>query len=336
MTNYEEYQDEMMLTQEVLKNDETKLEADSQKLVLNYLSPFIMEGIDTITDDGYPLYLGDVEDEMTDYMISQITPDVFLKLAIASSFENDECKKTVMEQLKEKLIEHYQGYAPVPKRTLSEYVQYADSTRTRDNFHKCYLDYVKALDEVIDYCSDFLEKLATCLQTEQVQHKTNSLLSFIDQLKAMKSEEYYRSITYGANIPSNKLFYQDFYLSEDADDIIQKVIDKPIDFSALSERLSFDYSLEDIYQAIPKDIVSFELLENDELDPNSLNHNVDFIQSFYYLAILFHSNDSDENIEQKINEFLIQKVNSFQDEMEIFYLNDQDNDMEYVYTKRNQ
>lgn len=334
----EKYQDEMLLVQALIRNNQTEWTAETQNLILKYLSSFIDEGIDTITDDGYLLYLEDVEREITDYMMSQITADDFLKLAIASFFENDEAKKETMQKLKDNLISQYQGIAPVPKRTLEEYIQYADSQETRDNFQKCYLDYVKAIDEIKEYCSEVLDRLSTSLQTERTQQTTQVLLAFMNGLDTMQSEDYYRTLAYQASIPTEKLFYQKLYLSEDADKTIQNVLNKPIDFASIAPNLSLNYSLEELYQAIPKDIVSAELLESEELDPNSLNHDIAFVQTFYNLALLLCSRESDdENFERKINEFLIQKVISFQEEFSQFSLSDRyDYDIGYAYTKRNQ
>lgn len=334
----EKNQDEMLLVKALLRNKQTEWTAETQNLILKYLSSFIDEGIDTITDDGYLLYLEDVEKEITDYMISQITADDFLKLAMASLFENDEAKKETMQKFKDNLIRKYKGIAPVPGRTFKEYVQHADSPETRDNFHKCYLDYVKAIDEIKEYCSEILNKLSTSLQTKQIQQITTVLLTFMNGLDTMRSEDYYRSLTYQASIPTEELFYQNLYLSEDADKTIQKVLDKPIDFTSVAQNIDFNYSLEDIYQAIPKDIVSEELLESEELDPNSLNYNIAFVQNFYNLVLLLCPKEAeDEDFERKINQFLIKKVGAFQNEFSEFSLSDKyDYDMRYIYTRRNQ
>ena len=308
------YEKEKEIIREVLKRTENGWTVDADSLVLKYLDPFIQDGVDTIVDDGYLLYVDDIKQEMIESWDQKITDEDILQIAISILFHDGQIRKKITERIRQSLMEQYHDYAPIPKRSFQEYVQYADSSKTRKEFDKSYHEYLEAINELYHFCSLFLEKVKKMKQTEKIQHQILELELFMNELNQLKDKEFFKSLTYQSKISTDRLFYQDVFLSEDSKKTLEEVLSQPIDFTAKAQESHFHYSLEDLYQAIPKDVISYELLENEEIDPNQNNSNIEFIQNFYQLALLFCSEEmKDENFEDVVNQFLIQKVSNFQE-----------------------
>lgn len=314
-------------------NDLTK-EADN--LILDYLDPYVQDGIDAITDDGYLLYLADIRQEMLDYLYSHLTREDFLKISVANTFEDDKLKKEVTQRIFEVLNDKYEGYAPIPKRPLADYIKYSDSEKTKKDFEICYHEYVKAIEELEHIALDLVEILISSRQSDNVVNKSSILNALVNQLEQLKDKESFKKLTYNSSISPSDLFYQDIFLNEDSKNMINNVKEQVLDFRLPKHTEIANYSLEEIYNAIPKDIISYDLLENDEIDPNSIDHNIAFVQNFYHLASLFVKDaDKDENFEDTVYNFLINKISEFQERLYDSYYPDVDEDIDaFSYSKR--
>ena len=92
---------------------------------------------------------------------------------------------------------------------------------------------------------------------------------------------------------------------------------------------------------IPDDILSDELLSNEEFDPNNLNFRIGFVQDFYQLCLLLcpEAQDSEE-FKKTVNDFLIKKVESFQKQFSDSFGEEHEEEYhdysykQYVYAKR--
>ena len=326
--------EERTIISEVL-NSADNWNMDANRLVLRYLDPYIQNGLDAILDDGYLLYLKDVEDEMMDFLKAHITDDDALNMAIADNYGNGQMKVQIIQRLKTILLEKYKDVAPVPKRKISEYIQYADSKKTREEFEKCYHEYVRGVQELQDVALDLLEKMKMGKQTDEIKTKGAVLTIFVNLLESLKDKEFFKSLTYETAMPTTKLFYQEIFLSEDAERVLNQVLEQTTHSLLDSKAEKKHYSLEDIYQSIPNDIISYELLENEEIDPNCVAWDDPFFQSFYQLVLRFYPDEKgSEQLQQKVYYFLIEKVASFQNEfMKYFNDNDFDDEIEFLYTK---
>ncbi len=315
MIDENNYEEEKNIIREVLKRSETGWTSESGRLVLQYLNPYIQDGIDTIIDDGYLLYVDDIKQEIMEEYRHQITDDDILHVAISVLFGDSQKMNQIRNRIRQFMLDKYENYAPVPKRSFQEYVKYADSPETRKEYEKSYQEYATAIQELSDFCSSFLNKIRGLKQTSLVQNQALELELFLNELEQLKSKDFFQSVTYQAYVPAEDIFYPAVFLSEDSKKVLEEVLNQPIDFATMAEQKKFHYSLEELYQAIPKDTISYELLENEEIDPDHNNTNLHFIQSFYQLALLFCSDEEKtDGFEEKVNHFLIQKVSNFQEQ----------------------
>lgn len=326
--------EEKNIIREVLKSSDSDGNMGIHRLVLQYLDPYIQNGLDAILDDGYLLYLKDVEEEIGEFLQAHITDDDALTIAIADAYGSEQLKATIMQKLQTILFNQYQGVAPVPKRKISEYIQYADSDETRKEFDECYREYVQGIQELQDVAEDLLEKLKFSKQTDEIKSKSASLIIFVSLLESLKDKDFFKTMTYDTMIPTTKLFYQEIFLSEDSERVLNQVLMQAVDSLSSVDEEKTHYSLDDIYAAVPNAIISYELLENEEINPNFVTLDVPFFQSFYQLASKFSSDKEDsEAFQKKVYYFLIQKVDDFQREFMTFYDDDLEDNDELLYTK---
>lgn len=339
MDNYIKEKD---IVKEVLKRAGSDWDNDQNELIMRYLNPYIQDGFDVLVDDGYLLYLSDVRNEMTNYVYSFMSNNDYLKLAVSNVFQDEARKEKISNNVYEILKDKYTNYAPTPKRDVSEYIQFSNCKKIQDEFEACYHGYVKAIDELKDFTLNFLEVINSSMKVSE--NEISALTTFVDKLERLKNKDFYKSLTYGSNIPATDLFYQEVFLSEDAERLFNDVKEKILHFQLPKTKEFSNYSLDDIYAAIPKDIISYELLENEEIDPNHIVYNSPFVQKFCYLAkSLVKDAENDENFEDTVYSFLIKKITDFQEEFFNYYEPDDDesindNDFEaieaFTYSKR--
>lgn len=317
MTNDDDYQEEKKIIKEVMSCTGEDKSTEYDKIILDYLESYILDGIDAIVDDGYLLYLNDTKDEMTEYLNTELSEKSKLRLYVSRYFGDENEVAFIVDKMKDILYDKYHDYAPIPKRNLDEYIKFADSKKTEQNFKKSYNEYKNAIDELLYYCEVIMDNLSFCRQTEKIKQQTAHLELFMDKLSQLKNIDSFKSLTYKSSFPVEELFYPEVFSSEDFTDTINKAVQQPISLS------KDDYTIEELYDAIPNDVISYGLLESEEIDPNDASHTIDFVQRFYDLALQFSSDKEKEDIKNIIHQFLIGKIDEFQDSFsEYCYEND--------------
>lgn len=318
--------EEKAIIQEVLKCKDKDWNFQEDNLVLKYLFPYFQDGIEVLVDDGYPLYVQDCEKEMRDYMLSQISNNDLLEASLVLLFGDSQSKKDFFLKYENILRNEYKNHAPSYHRSLSDYMKYADSPETRKEYEDSYRAYLKAIDDLENLSVIILHSLSSSRQTKNIIDQTIAIDLFINRLELLKDKNFYESLTYESNMPVQDLFYQEVFMSEDFERILHEVINSPIKFSSLDNRSHLSYSLDDIYQMIPEDVLSDELLSNEEFDPNNLNFQIRFVQDFYQLCLLFCSDAKDDKFKDTINQFLMRKVESFQEQFYDSFSDNEDDD----------
>lgn len=325
--------EEKEIINEVLKGKENS--------ILKYLYPYFQDGIEVLVDDGYPMYVQDCEREIRDFMLSHISNNDLMEASLVSLFGDSQSKKDFLLKYESILKNKYENHAPSYHHSLKDYMEYADSPKTRKEYEDSYHAYLKAIDDLMNISVLILQRLKSSRQTETIINQTTAVERFMNRLEELKDKNVYESFTYESNMPVQNLFYQELFMREDFERILQQVINSPIEFSSLSNHSHLSYSLDEIYQMIPDDVLSDELLSNEDFDPNSMNFHIRFVQDFYKLCLFFYPGDVDEKeFQKKVNDFLTSKVRSFQEQFsesypDINYVDDFDNQSykHYVYVK---
>lgn len=333
MNNYVKEED---IIKKVLKNSNNDWNNDNDvKLILKYLDPYIQDGFDVLVDDGYLLYLSDVRREMTNYVYSCMNQNDFLKLAISNVFEDDARKESISKKITKLLKDEYEGCAPEPIRPLKEYIQYSNCEKVKKEFESCYHEYVRAINELKDLAMKTLDTISSSIEYSSSTEQLSAIIIFINKLEQLKNKDFYKSLTYDSRINPKDLFYQEVYLSEDAKRIFDETKEQIMHFQFPETKGFANYTLDDIYAAIPKDVISYELLENEEIYPGHIDYNSPFVNKFYHLAkLLVKDADNDDNFENTVYAFLIEKVSNFQKEFFDYYDTDDFDDVdEFTYSK---
>ena len=333
MSNYIKEKD---IIKEVLKRYNTDWDNNDDALILKYLDPYIQDGFDVLVDDGYLLYLSDVRREMASYGYSCMTKEDLLKVAVANLFGDDAKKGKIADKMTKSLKDKFEGYAPEPKRQLKEYIQYSNCEKTKKEFDLCFNEYVKSIDNLKKFAINFLDVINSSIDSNNLAGQISSLIIFINKLEQLKDKEFFKSLTYESRIKPTELFYQEIFLSEDTERIMDEAIDLVMNFQLPETREFTNCSLEDIYMAIPKDVISYELLENENIDPDNIDYSSPFFRKFYHLAeLLVKDADKDENFKDTVYHFLVNKIASFQKEFFDSYEPEFDQEIEAIsYIKK--
>lgn len=325
MINDDDYQEERKIIKKITNDTNEDESINYDKIIFEFLKPYILDGIDAIVDDGYLLYLSDAKKEMAEYLNTELFDKSKLKLYVSNYFDDKNEMNSVIKEMKKALYDKYLNHAPIPKRSLQEYIQYADSKKTDEEFEKSYYEYKNAIDDLLFYCTTIVDNLKSCEQTKKIERQTAQLKLFMNKISRLKNIDFFKSLTYKSSFPVENLFYPEVFASEDIIDTIDGVVQQPIILS------KDNYTLEELYAAIPNDVISYDLLENEEIDPNDASHSIDFFQSFYDLALQFSNIKEKKDIEKIIHQFLINKINEFQDAFSEYCYEDEDEDDRSFY-----